>query len=532
MDEGFPTLDQRAKQVLNNAATLVSRSMVPEDIISGILQLLSDDLDLQNGQVLLPDPQTKKLNIRHSCYMSTGDEIDDYAFSYHLANDVMLTNNIAITPNESASFVDKHSIIKAAENSGNVTRGIAVPISRDNAALGVLVVVANNFEPHKLDNILCVLNVMAAFINQALLVTKMVSNALNVAVTESEDSQSPTVVGVYGSFKYGILGQSPTLRNAIKNAMRAATSRSAVMIIGESGTGKEKFARMIHDSSNRRDKPFIYVNCAAIPEKLLEAKLFGCEQDNFGNFVPSRKGKFELADRGTLFLDEIGEMNMDVQTKLLQFLQSNTIQRVGANDDILVDVRIITATYMNLQESVNNGAFRLDLYYRLNVVRVQLPPLRKRKGDIPLLTKYFWEKENEHQEPKIILLPEIIDCLEKYSWPGNIRQLENVIERAILMSDDKQVTAYEIEAIIEEESQIHIQKQLGQPIYYKNDAHIQSKMAVLSATRPYNRVRSQERDTIIAALKRSRGNKTYAAKQLGLTPRQLHYRLDKLNIVS
>lgn len=532
MDEGSTTLDQRAKCALSNAATLVSGSMVPEDVISGILRLLCDDLNLQNCRVLLPDPRTKKLSLRYSCNLAPDDEYNQHAITNHLANDVMLTNNMAITSSESVATVNTHSYTNTVENSECSNRNIAVPISRDNEALGVLVVVVNNFVPDELDNILSVLIVMAAFINQALLVKEMMNNAISAAINKSEVSQIPTVVGVYGSFKYGILGQSAPLRSAIKNAMRAASSRSAVMIIGESGTGKEKFARMIHDSSNRRDKPFIYVNCAAIPGKLLEAKLFGCEQDNLGNIVPSRKGKFEFANNGTLFLDEIGEMNMDVQTKLLQFLQSNTIQRVGAIDDIPVDVRIITATYTNLQESVNNGTFRLDLYYRLNVVRLQLPPLRKRKGDIPLLAKYFWEKENEHQEPKTKLLPRIIDCLEKYSWPGNIRQLKNVIERAILMSDDKQVTVYEIEAIIEEESQIHIQKQAGQPIYYNSDSYKQSKMTVFSATRPYNRVRSQERDTIIAVLKQSRGNKTYAAKQLGLTPRQLHYRLDKLNIVS
>lgn len=294
------------------------------------------------------------------------------------------------------------------------------------------------------------------------------------------------------------------------------------MLVGESGTGKEKFARMIHVAGIRSDQPFICINCAAIPESLLESELFGHEKGSFTGAISAHTGKFELASGGTIFLDEIGDMDIDLQAKLLRTLQEKSIQRIGGSQEIPVDVRIITATHKNLQDMVNNGMFRLDLYYRLNVIRINLPALRERKGDIRLLATYFINRENQRYGRNIILQEEALVMLAQYDWPGNIRQLENVIERTVIMTDKNLVSASDIEQILTEDARIgHASEH--RTLYNSIPAMI---------GRPYARVQEQERQFILDALQRSGGNKTQAAKQLGFTARQLHYRLTKLEIHS
>src|SRR5262245_20335901 len=246
-----------------------------------------------------------------------------------------------------------------------------------------------------------------------------------------------------GGWQEGIVGSSPALRRVIDQARAVAETSATVLITGESGTGKELLARFIHSNSAQSRAPFIACNIAALPESLVESELFGHEKGAFTGAVTKRLGRFELADTGTLFLDEIGELSPALQVKLLRVLQERQFERLGGKQPILVDIRVIAATNRNLEEMVQNGQFRSDLYYRLNVVNLELPPLRERVDDIPILATHFAAKASiKHRKPTPTFTPVFLDRLITYRWPGNIRELENVIERAVVISslsvlDDK-----------------------------------------------------------------------------------------------
>ena len=232
-----------------------------------------------------------------------------------------------------------------------------------------------------------------------------------------------------------IIAKSPKMQQVIEVIKVVAKSNATVLITGDSGTGKELVARAIHSQSYRKDKPFIAVSCAALPESLLESELFGHEKGSFTGAYTQKKGKFEAANRGTLFLDEIGEMSANIQVHLLRVLEEKELTRVGGNELIKVDVRVISATNMDIKKAIADGQFREDLYYRLNVVTIDLPPLRERKEDIPLLAQHFLKKfAVENQKEIIGFSPEANDFLLKYGWPGNVRELENAIERAVILA--------------------------------------------------------------------------------------------------
>jgi len=249
----------------------------------------------------------------------------------------------------------------------------------------------------------------------------------------------------------GIIGSSGALREALAVAQKAAASTSTVLIRGESGTGKELVARALHAASPRAKKPFVRVNCAAIPGPLLESELFGHEKGAFTGAWQRRHGRFELADGGTIFLDEIGDMEPPMQAKLLRVLQEREFERVGGETTIKVDVRIIAATNRNLEEMVRAGRFREDLYWRLNVITIFLPPLRERREDIPRLAEYFLTKLAKQLGKDVRgIAPEAMACLERYTWPGNVRELENVIERAVNLAEGTIITAGDLPAYVRE----------------------------------------------------------------------------------
>ncbi|MEW6675323.1 MAG: sigma-54 dependent transcriptional regulator [Nitrospirota bacterium] len=235
--------------------------------------------------------------------------------------------------------------------------------------------------------------------------------------------------------RWRLVGNSQKMKQLREQIDMVAQSNSRVLILGESGSGKELVAHLMHDNSNRAEKPFIEVNCAAIPQELIESELFGHEKGSFTGAFERKKGKFELADEGTLFLDEVGDMSLSTQSKVLRVIETQEFQRVGGNRNIKVDVRIIAATNKDLREEVSKGTFREDLFYRLNVIPIVIPPLRDRKEDIPALVEYFLEyfASEYGQKPKKIT-PDALKTLEIYDWPGNIRELRNVIERLVIMT--------------------------------------------------------------------------------------------------
>lgn len=231
-----------------------------------------------------------------------------------------------------------------------------------------------------------------------------------------------------------LIGRSPAMQEVYKLIGRVAASDATVLITGESGTGKEVVARVIHRSSPRRERPFIAVNCAALPETLLESELFGHEKGSFTGAMAQRKGRFESASRGVIFLDEIGEMSPSTQKKLLRVLQERTFERVGGNVTVKADVRVIAATNRDLEKDVAEGKFREDLYYRLNVINISLPPLRERKEDIPMLIQHFLSKKKYADDTSTHISEDALEQLITYEWPGNVRQLENVMERAVVLA--------------------------------------------------------------------------------------------------
>src|SRR5689334_18978691 len=254
-----------------------------------------------------------------------------------------------------------------------------------------------------------------------------------------------------GSDRFGIIGESPPIQELYAILERVAATPTTVLISGESGTGKELVARALHENSSRRDRPFIKVNCAAIPKDLMESELFGYERGAFTGAVASKPGRFELASGGTLFLDEIAEIPVEMQVKLLRVLQESEFERVGGIKTIRVDVRLVAATNRDLKREIAAGTFREDLYYRLNVVPIALPALRERVSDIPLLSRHFVDKFNARLKKNVSgIEPDAMDRLVAYAWPGNIRELENVLERAILFCDTERVRLVDLSVDVRE----------------------------------------------------------------------------------
>ena len=243
------------------------------------------------------------------------------------------------------------------------------------------------------------------------------------------------------SEKWQLVGNSPQLSNLRNQIDMLARSSSRVLITGESGTGKELVARLIHEKGPRHKHPFIPVNCAAIPHELIESELFGHEKGSFTGAHDRKKGKFELADKGSLFLDEVGDMSLQTQAKALRVIETQEFQRVGGSRNIQVDVRIISATNKDISEEVKSGNFREDLYFRLNVINIHIPPLRERKADLPILTEFFLEQlAREYGRQKKKISPSALEILKRYDWPGNVRELKNIIERLVIMTGNDYIT--------------------------------------------------------------------------------------------
>jgi two-component system NtrC family response regulator len=309
-----------------------------------------------------------------------------------------------------------------------------------------------------------------------------------------------------------VVSQSRKMEEVINVAARVADSKATVLITGENGTGKEVLAKAIHFISSRKEKPFVPVNVPALTETLLESELFGHEKGAFTGAEKMRKGRFEVAHSGTLFLDEVGDIPQSVQVKLLRVLQEHQFERVGGSEKIEVDVRIIAATNKDLEEKIKDGTFREDLYYRLNVVSINIPPLRDRKEDIlPMIESFIQKYCTENNKEYLEISKEAVDVLMKYNYPGNVRELENIIERAVVLNRGKVVTLSDL------------------PINIKGFKEEKS-ITALGEGNLTEQVEALEKQLIYDALQQSGGNQTKAGKLLGLTERNLRYKLKKYNI--
>ena len=315
-----------------------------------------------------------------------------------------------------------------------------------------------------------------------------------------------------------IVGNSPVMLHIYKMIRQVAPTRTNVLITGESGTGKELIARAIHQESDRKTKPFVVINCGGIPETLLESELFGHKKGSFTGATSDKKGLFEIADKGTIFLDEIGELSMPIQVKLLRAIQERTFKAVGGNEDIVVDIRIIAATNKQLEKEVIGGNFREDLFYRLNVIEIKLPPLRERKGDLRALAQHFLDKYAREMDKKITKISAYaIDLLNKYDFPGNIRELENLMERSVALSTTNILLPDSLALSIHKRRWIEGVKDR------RFDLDEVSHGVALDSI-----LEEIERAYMLKALEVANGNKNKAAELLGISFRSLRYRLDKL----
>lgn len=323
-----------------------------------------------------------------------------------------------------------------------------------------------------------------------------------------------------------LIGESPAMQQVKELIKRVAPTSGSVLITGENGTGKEVVAQTIHAISSRFKKPFIEVNCAAIPEELIESELFGHEKGAFTGAIQLRRGRFDLADTGTLFMDEIGDMSMKTQAKVLRILQEQKFERVGGNETHSVDVRVIAATNKELKQEITKGSFREDLYFRLNVVRIHLPALRDRKEDIPLLTQYFLKEfASQHQKKERSIAKDAIELLEKYSWPGNIRELKNLIERMVIL----QAPGEESKAISADELKVHLNE--GAPIKGTDFTEAPKGAVALSTGQSLKDAKADfEREYIVQALKDNDWNITKTAQVLGIERSYLHRRMNSFGI--
>src|SRR5215510_1804871 len=316
-----------------------------------------------------------------------------------------------------------------------------------------------------------------------------------------------------------IVGRSPALRRVLRQVEVVAPTDSGVLIQGETGTGKELIAQAVHNRSGRRDRPFIKVNCAAIPSGLLESELFGHEKGAFTGAITRKPGRFELADKGTLFLDEVGDIPLELQAKLLRVLQEHEFERLGSTRTQQVDVRVIAATHRNLKQMVEEGTFRSDLYYRLHVFPLTVPPLRERHEDIPFIVRYFVHKYSQRMKRRIeTISPRTMQVLQDYAWPGNVRELQNFIERAVILSPGTS-----LRAPLDELTQVTVhsaEDEWTQKTVHSTENHLPT-------------LEEMERQHVLRALKEANwvtGGPKGAAAKLGMKRTTLAYRIRKLGI--
>jgi Nif-specific regulatory protein len=525
-------LAEHEQLLIRKSISLLSSGLEPNKAVREMLHLLSELLGLNRGRVVVPDATTGQLSIL-AAYGLTRSEVERgrYAPGEGITGRVMQTGETAVVqdidaePTYLARAVDRSTL-----PTGTVSF-IALPILVDRRMAGVLGVHRLRSRQRALGDDLQVLTTVSELIGQLFKIERLIEKRTAELKAENQTLKIALKQRSPVKSSWGIVGESSKLLAALSQLQQVAPSDAAVMLLGESGTGKELFARALHLESPRRDQAFVKVNCAAIPETLFEAELFGHEKGAYTGATQQRSGRFEQANGGTLFLDEVGDLPLPVQVKLLRVLQERVVERLGGHGEIPVDVRIVAATHQDLGALVQCGRFRLDLYYRLNVIPIRLPALRERPGDIKLLVLHLVSQLNQRHQRNIRFAPGALSSLVSYPWPGNIRQLYNVLERLVLLADSDEIDEAAADYALITEAQ-------GQ-----TPEAIPTRAARTAATPPppgpaapqirsYQPVAGHEAEQILAALQQHRGNKSQTAKALNLTLRQLNYRINVLGIAA
>ena len=500
---------------------LIDSAVYLDTALPEILRVLHDTLRMERATLALLDESRQHLTIRASYGLTVEEELRGV---YHVDEGVYGQVFRTVAP-----FIvpDVHSEPLFLNRTGarhNFSKTkialIGVPVVLGEAPVGVLSVDRLFNLDVSFEEDVRFLTVLATLIAQFLSLNQSIRRDRQQLVQENLSLKAQLHER---HKKHYIIGHSKSMQEVFWNIERVAPSTATVLLLGESGTGKELVAQAVHEASLRSKNPFVKVNCAALPEALLESELFGHEKGAFTGAGELRIGRFELAHKGTLFLDEIGEMPLLLQAKLLRVLQEHEFERLGSSQTRTADARIIAATNVNLETEVDKGRFRNDLYYRLNVVPIVLPPLRKRREDIPLLLDHFLKTSNERNGKHIGMTNNFLDLLTAYDWPGNVRELQNLMERLIILSTGNVLRVEDLPDYI-----IHPADQLNRsmaetatPGQYLN----RNK----SDTRPKS-LKDLEREQVVDALARHGWVQARAARELGLTQRQIGYRMKKFNL--
>jgi len=399
---------------------------------------------------------------------------------------------------------------KSGHRSSDTISYIAVPMIVENETLGVLATNLTKSTKIDFEDTVRILSIASSLFAQSIYSYLVVENEKErlTDLKQYYKMEWDSKVHNFGD----IIGESKKMKDVYKVVERIAPSDVTVLVRGETGTGKELVAAAIHKRSRRADEPFVKLNCAAITDTLLESELFGHEKGAFTDAKETRKGRFELADKGTLFLDEIGDISASAQVKLLRVLQEREFERVGGTKTIKVNVRLVAATNRDLEQMVKDGEFREDLYYRLNVIPIDLPPLRKRGNDIKLLVNFFLERAMRNHKKMVTITDEAMEKLMKYPWPGNVREMENTIERIVLMGDENGISAGDMLLLLPA---------------LKSQNIVDEYKAIPMENKTLDEL---ECEAIQKALKECEGNQSKAAKMLGITVRQIGYKVKKYGI--
>ena len=513
-------------KALSEICQLIGEAVYLDTALAMVFQILHDTLRMDRATLVLLDPSRQRLEIRASYGLTiTEEQRGIYGPSEGICGQIFQTGSPCIVPdiNSEPLFLNRtgaRTNIKKDQISF-----IGVPVLMAQKPVGVLTV-DRLFGPEtSLKEDISFLSVLATLISQFIGLHQAIVRKEKRLVEENRSLKAE----LHGRFnRHYIIGQSGPMQEVFATIDKVGPSRATALLLGESGTGKELVARAIHEASPRRAKKFIKINCAALPENLLESELFGHEKGAFTGAAASRAGRFELADGGSIFLDEIGELPLSLQAKLLRVLQEHQFERLGGTRTLEVDVRIIAATNVNLEKAVTDGFFRHDLYYRLNVLPFHLPPLRERKSDIPILLNHFLQASIERNGKEVELSREVLQFLMDYHWPGNVRELQNLIERLVILTD---------KGIIE---QSDLPKEMGTilsskttataPARSPDTAHGLESGESRSSHSGHHSLEELERAEIKAALSRNGWVQARAARDLGLTQRQIGYRIKKFNL--
>ncbi|THB66582.1 MAG: GAF domain-containing protein [Desulfovibrio sp.] len=488
---------------------VIDKALDLESALKEILRILSEELSMQRATVTLFDQDSGRLSISASHGLSAEEsERGVYRLGEGVTGRIFATAEPYVIPD-----ISKEPLFLDKTGSRSIARGmisfIGVPILLHSEPIGVLNVDRLFDDDTEYDLDVDFLKVVATLIAQFISLNDQIREREQNLVRENLSLKSQISRENKGPY---IVGKSLAMSEVERQLHKVAPTKATVLLLGESGVGKTLIARIVHQLSERKDHPFIKVNCAAIPENLLEAELFGAERGAYTGASQTRTGRFEEADQGTIFLDEIGELNPAVQAKLLRVLQEREFERLGSSRTRTVDVRIMAATNRDLREQVQQGVFRPDLYYRLNVFPIEVPPLRDRKEDITGLLSHFLRKVEQEYGRNLFLSPESLSALLAYDWPGNVREMENLVERLAIMSDSETIT-----------------RDFLTP-YLLGALHSDPVCITDTQSMRPSSLKDMERKELLSALERNGWIQYKAADELGLSPRQMGYRVKKYRL--